>query len=114
MNQYTLDANDCPRLAATFEDYYAWKDALPKDIQTGIGFQVGKTERDGVCVSTVYLGSDHGWDEGPPVLWETMIFGGECDEHCERYTSQRAAVAGHKAACKRYLSAEATLTEETQ
>lgn len=29
----------------------------------------------GVDVSTVFLGMDHGWGDGPPVLWETMIFG---------------------------------------
>lgn len=25
-------------------------------------------------VSTVFLGLDHGWSDGPPVLFETMIF----------------------------------------
>lgn len=27
-------------------------------------------------VSTVFLGLDHRWGEGPPILWETMVFQG--------------------------------------
>lgn len=48
-----------------------------------------------VKVSTVFLGLDHNWGDGPPVLWETMIFGGPHDEYQERYTSHDEAVAGH-------------------
>lgn len=43
---------------------------------------------EGVEVSTIFLGYDHGWrcpDEEAlphiPILWETMIFGGFCDGH---------------------------------
>ncbi len=32
----------------------------------------------GIHVSTVFLGLDHDWEGGQPVLWETMIFGGTC------------------------------------
>ncbi len=39
--------------------------------------RVGETIVEGVRVSTVFLGLDHGWGEGPPILFETMIFGGE-------------------------------------
>jgi hypothetical protein len=52
-------------------------------------------------VSTVFLSLDHGFgrDEGPPVLWETMVFGsGEGhrrDEWCHRYTSREEALLGH-------------------
>lgn len=49
-----------------------------------------------VKVSTVFLGLDHRFGvDGPPVLWETMIFGGEHDEDQWRYASYEAAVAGH-------------------
>lgn len=47
-------------------------------------------------VSTVFLGLDHAFGEGPPILWETMIFCGERDEYQERYTSKADAIAGHK------------------
>ncbi len=51
-----------------------------------------------VRVSTVFLGLDHSWDEGPPVLWETMIFGGIHDDYQERYTSYKDARLGHERA----------------
>lgn len=36
-------------------------------------------------VSTVFLALDHNWDpDGPPILWETMVFGGEFDEIQDR------------------------------
>lgn len=35
----------------------------------------------GVYVSTVFLGTDHNWTRrGPPLLFETMIFGGPYDQ----------------------------------
>jgi len=46
-------------------------------------------------VSTVFLGLDHGWDDGAPVLWETMIFGGSCDGWQWRHRSVEDARAGH-------------------
>ncbi len=48
-----------------------------------------------VLVSTVFLGLDHNWGEGPPILWETMIFGGPQDGYQERYSARAAAEAGH-------------------
>lgn len=50
---------------------------------------------DKVRVSTVFLGLDHSWGGGPPLLWETMIFGGPHDEYQERYSTYADAVAGH-------------------
>jgi hypothetical protein len=55
---------------------------------------------DEVRVSTVFLGLDHSWiPGGNPVLWETMIFGGEHDQaYQERYTSYEDALEGHQKA----------------
>lgn len=49
-----------------------------------------------VFVSTVFLGLDHGWREGPPVLFETMIFGGPRAQETHRYCTWDEAEAGHK------------------
>lgn len=66
-----------------------------------LGRRVGLDELPGdIRVSTVFLGLDHSWDGGPPVLWETMIFGGEHDQYQERYTSHEDAVAGHAKAIR--------------
>jgi hypothetical protein len=47
-------------------------------------------------VSTVFLGLDHQWGDGPPLVFETMIFGGEHDQYQERYSTWDEAEAGHK------------------
>jgi hypothetical protein len=49
-----------------------------------------------VRVSTVFLGFDFNFSgKGPPLLWETMIFGGRHDGTYQRYASRKEAVAGH-------------------
>lgn len=49
-------------------------------------------------ISTVFLGTDHRFGEGgPPILFETMVFGGPLDEEQERYISRDEAVVGHNA-----------------
>jgi hypothetical protein len=49
-----------------------------------------------ITISTVFLGIDHNFSqEGPPVVFETMVFGGEQDELCERYSTWKEAVYGH-------------------
>jgi len=54
---------------------------------------------DDVNVSTVFLGLDHSWlGYGKPVLWETMIFGGEHDQYQARYTTYEHALEGHQEA----------------
>jgi len=57
--------------------------------------------RRGVAISTVFLGLDHAFLGGPPVLWESMIFGGPFDGECDRYTSKLAALEGHVAMVER-------------
>ena len=52
----------------------------------------------GCRVSTVFLGLDHSFGSGPPLLWETMIFGGPLDGDEWRYASRSEAVAGHESA----------------
>lgn len=51
-----------------------------------------------VSVSTVFLGLDHSFFGGTPILFETMIFGGEHDEYQERYATWEEAEAGHQRA----------------
>ena len=50
-------------------------------------------------VSTVFLGLDHNFfSEGPPILWETMIFGGHMNDFQQRYSSLEEAMKGHREA----------------
>ncbi len=50
-------------------------------------------------VSTVFLGMDHSFMEGPPLLFETMVFGGKHDGYMERYCTWEEAQAGHDRVC---------------
>lgn len=57
---------------------------------------VGDDTIRGVRISTVFLGLDHNFfGEGPPILWETMVFGGRLHGEMRRYSSRADAVRGH-------------------
>lgn len=58
--------------------------------------RIALTELGFANVSTVFLGIDHSFAlGGDPVLFETMIFGGEHDNYQERYRTLEEARAGH-------------------
>jgi hypothetical protein len=62
---------------------------------------IGDDTINGVRVSTVFLGLDHSFSEGDPILFETMVFGGEHNEWQERYFTYDEAEAGHKNVVRR-------------
>lgn len=49
-----------------------------------------------VRVSTVFLGLDHSFGEGPPLLFESMIFGGPLDQEQDRCSTWEAAEKMHE------------------
>jgi hypothetical protein len=65
--------------------------------------RIGLDEINGIEVSTVFLGTDHNWLGGTPILFETMVFDREAigdqfaDLRCWRYHTRGAARAGHEA-----------------
>ena len=67
----------------------------PEDDPTRVGYdEIGE-----VHVSTVWLGLNHAWGDGPPLIYETMVFGGDHDQLQNRYSTRAQAEAGHKAIC---------------
>lgn len=56
---------------------------------------IKETEKDGVRISTAFLGIDHQYLDGEPLLFETMVFGGEYDLEMDRYSNIDAAEKGH-------------------
>lgn len=55
-----------------------------------------------VRVSTVFLGLDHNFEEeGPPLVFETLIFGGPCDGGMWRYSTWKEAEDGHRVAVEK-------------
>ena len=87
---------------------YILKDGVPVEepdmSKWGYWFQTGKRivqqdDFDDVRVSTVFLGMDHSFGEREPVLWETMILGGEHDDYQDRCSGTwDDALAMHKKA----------------
>lgn len=57
--------------------------------------RVAETDVGDVAVSTVCLGLNHAVRSVRPIIFETMIFGGEYDESQWRYSTLEEAVAGH-------------------
>ena len=92
MAWYILDENNKPVRSASVIEAAEWLDKNPER-------KAVKQENIGdIFISTVFLGLDHAWDSDIPVLWETMIFGGEHDQYQERYTSYEDALEGHQIA----------------
>lgn len=55
----------------------------------------------GACVSTIFLGIDHSWGSGPPLLFETMIFWpGEHGYEQARSSTWKEAEAMHAGMCR--------------
>ncbi len=65
---------------------------------------VAKTVIETIRISTVFLGLNHGYGEEPPILFETMIFGGDFDEEMWRYSTWEEAVKGHQEAVEKVKS----------
>lgn len=61
-------------------------------------------------ISTVLLGLDHNYfDNGLPLIFETMVFEGESwrDEECVRYSTEAEAIEGHRQMVAKYQGGEA-------
>jgi hypothetical protein len=65
-----------------------------------------RTEIGDASVSTVFLSLDHNWDPaGPPLIYETMVFGGPLDQEQWRYSTKAEATKGHAAVCEQVRNA---------
>lgn len=63
---------------------------------------VARTQIGDADVSTVFLGLDHNFSGGgPPLIFETLVFGGTYDGEMMRCSSWQQAEAAHKAMCER-------------
>ncbi len=56
---------------------------------------VAKTKVRKALVSTVWLGINHQFGTGPPLIFETMVFGENEEDITERYSKLKAAEMGH-------------------
>lgn len=73
----------------------AWADAYENIAHRRVAF----TKREKVAVSTVFLGLNHQFGDGPPLVFETLIMGGRYNGWMERYSTWDNALLGHRRAC---------------
>lgn len=105
-DRYILAADGKTPVRSTLDEWMEW---YGKDDARRLGYD----EVSGATVSTVFLGLDHRFGRGGvPILWETMIFGGEHDQYQERYTSYEDAIAGHARAIQRVRDTQPTESSE--
>lgn len=97
---YILDENNEPVLC---EDLIEWAMWMGKSNRV-----VALDTIDNIRISTVFLGLDHSFDiiGDEPILFETMIFGGEFDEYQNRYSSRVEALIGHQKAVQKVKNSQ--------
>ena len=92
---YLLDENKNPYKVSIEEAVKLYDDPVMKLVKQD------RYHGNEIFISTVFLGMDHGWGdrENPnykPLLFETMIFGGEHNDFQTRYHTYKEAVEGHE------------------
>lgn len=63
------------------------------------------TLANGRWVSTVWMGLDHSFGSGPPLIFETMVFASpddRADLDCDRYSTEAEALVGHQRMCEKW------------
>jgi hypothetical protein len=91
---YILDADGNPVPEPDLFKWAKWFSTADRN--------VAKANVGDAHISTIFLGLNHQWFRGPPLLWETMIFWPTRDDlnnECWRYASRADALVGHDAAC---------------
>jgi hypothetical protein len=88
---YLLNADHSYRRAKDFDDLLAH----PDDAWARVAYD--QWDEGAIYVSTVFLGLDHNlFGSGPPLLFETMVFGPYGGDEQWRYSTWAEAEAGHK------------------
>lgn len=91
---YVLNSEMVPVPTINIVDWFMWIDAHRKLFST----QIGK-----VLISTAFLGCDCSYGDGPPMLFETMVFWeDEGDGEKMRYETFEQALEGHRDFIARY------------
>jgi hypothetical protein len=84
--KYILDGHK-PKLELNLIKWSKWLESADRCVK--------KTKVNDIDVSTVFLGLDHSFGVGEPLLFETLVFGGSLDGEMDRYSTWEAAEIGH-------------------
>lgn len=89
---YTLGSDGEPVAVDSLKDWARWFEEAGANARIVDQTHVGDAD-----VSTVFLGLNRAHFGEPPLLFETMIFGGPWDSYQWRYTLRAEAERGHAA-----------------
>lgn len=96
-DKYILDERGEPQPVGDVVTWAQWFERASRDRSRVIQQDYVEGSEQQIGVSTVFLGLDHNFcNDGPPILWETMIFGTALDGVMDRYASKEAALRGHQ------------------
>ena len=112
-HNYILDANGEPQPCDDILVWGEWFERAGRSGERVIAHDRNEARAPGepdILVSTVFLAINHNFFGEPPILWETMVFGGLLDQEQCRYSSRAAALAGHRKMC---LAVQASLDGQT-
>lgn len=118
MGKYILDENGEPVLCLDLMTWAKWME------EGNPGRMVARTlfPEKKAMISTVFLGIDHAFSGGAPILFESMLFVENLSgEDMRRYRTRAEAEAGHKEMVDAYIGKQAlhgirlqvTATEES-
>lgn len=91
---YTLDSSGQPIPCDDSVAWSRWFESFHnRQVRTTVLHAKGHPE---FRLSTIFLGIDHAWGGGPPVLWETMVLDAPDDNDRQaRFTSRVSALLYH-------------------
>lgn len=89
------------------DDWYDRKKHGDKAVEWGTDRRVARTVIGDITVSTVWLGLDHDFRTGVPIIFETMTFGDPWTNEMDRYSTEEQAMRGHLAVLDRLRSGKA-------
>ena len=90
------------RLGQPISDMMTW---AKKHENRGYRIVVQTVLDNGRFVSTVWLGINHQYGNGPRLIFETMVFHSKRDSQdldMDRYSTEAEALAGHEAKCQEW------------
>lgn len=100
-DKYILDGHEPKRE----DDLLKWGEWMQKANRT-VKKDTAHVSLDGekvgdITISTIFLGLDHRFGEGPPILFETMVFGGPLDQSQDRCATWEGAEKMHEEWCEK-------------
>ena len=86
-------------------DFLTWVALTDKQTEPDYFRVAETTTADGKWISTVWIGLNHNFGEGPPLIFETMVFPNEHDFReldMDRYATLEEAQQGHRAMVEKW------------